>query len=137
MAPPSRNAGIGASSIEGGIFGADNKAPAEVRVSVTKSSIEGGVFGGYNHVEAPVSRPATTPRQNVSDMNIAGAPIVRNEAFTFNDQQAPLQPLPSARRNNNASSISGGIFGQDPIKHQPAVKRANPNASSIEGGIFG
>ena len=67
---------------------------------------KGGIFGGYNHVEAPVSRPASTPRMNPETMTCAGAPIPRNDAFTFSDDvSAPLQPLPSARRNNNASSI--------------------------------
>lgn len=102
---------------------------------MTKSSLEGGIFGGHNHVEAPVSRPVSTPRVDVQSMACAGAPIVRNEAFTFDDSSAPLQPLPSARRNNNASSQPGGIFGSEPIKHQPGVKRNNPNASSIEGGM--
>jgi len=127
----------GASSIEGGIFGGPAPSAPPSTTNMTKSSLEGGIFGGYNHAEAPVSRPVSTPRVDVESMACAGAPIVRNEAFTFDDSSAPLQPLPSARRNNNASSQPGGIFGSEPIKHQPAVKRNNPNASSIEGGIFG
>ena len=119
-----------------GIFGSDAPTAPVMRTNMTKSSLEGGIFGGYNHVEAPISRPATTPRMNVETMECAGAPIPRNEAFKFSDDaSAPLQPLPSARRNNHASSIAGGIFGSEPVKHQPAVKRNNPNASSIEGGM--
>ena len=84
-----------------------------------------------------MSRGNVTPRQNVETMSMAGAPIERNAAFEFNDASAPLQALPSARSNPNASSIQGGIFGLEPVKHNPALKRNDPNQSSIQGGIFG
>ena len=98
-----------------------------------------GIFGGYGHVEPSVRHaPAPTPIAN-EDRPTAGQAIVKGEAFTFEGegQPAPLQPLPSARSNPNASSISGGIFGHGPLPQKPPVARSNPNVSSIAGGIFG
>ena len=108
---------------------------------MTKSSVAGGIFGGYDYVEPPVkfAAPATPRGVPVESMAIAGAPIVKSEAFVFDEAatDAPLQPLASARANKNASSIEGGIFGATPLPHKPAFVRGNPNASSVPGGIFG
>ena len=108
------------------------------RRGMTKSSVEGGIFGGYNYVEAPVkfAAPATPRGTPVETMAIAGQAIPKSEAFVFTDD-APLQPLASARANKNQSSIEGGIFGMTPLAVKPGLARGNPNASSVAGGIFG
>lgn len=135
-APDTRNA-VTKSSVEGGIFSEPMaKAPDSARNGVTKSSIEGGIFGGYAHAEAPVNR---APAPKLDNLGTAGTKSVKGSGIdlSWNQENAGLQPLPSARSNPNASSIDGGIFGSAPAAQGRGVSRGNPNASSIEGGIFG
>jgi len=82
---------------------------------------------------APVSKAP------IESLAVAGAANAKGNAInlTWDENGAPLQPLPSARSNPNASSIEGGIFGSAPVAKGAAVARSNPNASSIPGGIFG
>ena len=81
---------------------------------------------------------AQMPKVAVEALGVAGAANAKSNAInlTWDDNGAPLQPLPSARSNPNASSIEGGIFGSAPMASKPGA-RSNPNASSIPGGIFG
>jgi hypothetical protein len=94
------------------------------------------IFGGYAHAEAPVNR---APAPKLDNLGTAGTKSVKGSGIdlSWNQENAGLQPLPSARSNPNASSIDGGIFGSAPAAQGRGVSRGNPNASSIEGGIFG
>jgi len=128
------------SSIEGGIFGSAEAVASERREGVTKSSVEGGIFGGnnpYANME-PTANPTKGAVAPMDYSRVAGQPIAPQENFSlFAGAPAPLAPLPSARRNNNASSIDGGIFGPPTTAHKPSIPRGNPNQSSVQGGIFG
>ena len=136
-APDTRSA-VTKSGIAGGIFGTDAPTAPNTGTGVTKSSVEGGIFGHHQHVEPSVSH-AFVPKVPVEDLGAAGNPVAKSDSvsLTWGESDMPLQPLPSARSNPNASSIAGGIFGSAPMATKPAVARQNPNASSIQGGIFG
>ena len=134
--PPDTRTAVTKSGIEGGIFGApEMKRPTSSGGRhVTDSSVEGGapslcprqtlgaasphppapcppagVFGGYNHVEPAVSH-ARAPKLDSESLGAAGSSVEKSEAVSLSWSQdaAPLQPLPSARSNPNASSIQGG-----------------------------
>ena len=137
---PDKREAVTKSSVQGGIFAEPvQNAPNVARTGVTNSSVEGGIFGGYNHVEAPVSHAPAVPKRPVESLGVAGAINPKSDAvsLSWSEQAAPLQPLPSARSNPNASSIQGGIFGSAPLPAKANIARHDPNASSIQGGIFG
>lgn len=140
VAPNESRGGMTRSSVQGGIFAAPEQSRPGSAVSrgMTKSSVDGGIFGGYNHVEAPVSHAPRVPKLDNGSLGAAGQaqPLSKPVNLTWSEEAAPLQPLPSARSNPNASSIQGGIFG-GAMANKPQSARRNPNESSIQGGIFG
>ena len=88
-----------------------------------RPSQEGGIFGGGSYA-AESERDALKARNRPGLSN----PIV---------QPAPVAPT-FTKPVNNASSIQGGIFGEQSAPVAPPSRTGrNSNQSSIPGGIFG
>eukprot|EP00320_Phaeocystis_rex_P020033 CAMPEP_0119077590 /NCGR_PEP_ID=MMETSP1178-20130426/95568_1 /TAXON_ID=33656 /ORGANISM="unid sp, Strain CCMP2000" /LENGTH=156 /DNA_ID=CAMNT_0007059961 /DNA_START=44 /DNA_END=514 /DNA_ORIENTATION=+ len=121
------------SSLQGGIFAEPAAFQATPRTSqMTTSSVQGGIFADGGASQVKDMRPKTASRHRVTDNDaVAGKKLERD-----NHDSAALQPLRSARANQN--SVDGGIFsGQAPTPIKQRGATCYRNASSVPGGIFG